>query len=434
MNLIFFSVKIILISGMLFSYYWLLLRNKKFHQYNRFYLLSIPVTSICLPSLNIPVPGFDTHNQSTAIKILNVVAVRDWENVVIITPKNNFWHQLMNWQNISLIMFISIAVVLLFVFAKKLWYVKRISNRYPYTQIEEIKFFNTEEPGTPFSFLKNIFWNNQIDSNTEKGKQIFRHELFHVRQKHTTDILFMEITGIIFWFNPFFYFIKKELKTVHEFLADQYAASETNSHDYAELLALSAATNYHFHLANSFFNNQLKRRITMLTQFKNPHYGYISRLMALPLLFILVCAFAVKTIKPKNTQHIISVKSITAIIDAGHGGMYNGTTKNGVEEKNINLSIAKKIQQLGKEYNVNVVLTRDNDAAVGNANTLKEDLENRVNIATENKADIFISIHVNADAKPVSEKSGFEIVIPKNDDNANISKCILLASALAGEL
>ncbi|HLK30288.1 MAG TPA: TonB family protein [Puia sp.] len=434
MSLILYISKTILISGLLFSYYWFFLRNKIFHQYNRFYLLSIAVISICLPLMNFPIPGFQWQNQSVVIKLLNVVNAADWQEAVVITPDNRSLYNFVSWQNIAWAVFVLVVLILLVAFAKNLWRIKKIASENPHTKIEEVRLYQTEEPETPFSFLKSIFWNSQIDAGSQKGKQIFRHELYHVKQNHTADILFIELMSIFCWFNPFFHFVKKEIKTVHEFLADQYAANETNSHEYAELLVRSVAAKNHFQITHSFFNHQLKRRIAMLTHFKKSRYGYISRLMALPLLFVLVCAFAVKLKPVRNFSKFISPKKITVVVDAGHGGIYNGTiSSDGIQEKDINLSIAKKIEQLGKEYNINVIMTREKDEVVGNASSLSEDLQNRVNITSANNADAFISIHVDADITTATDKSGFGVFVPKTINN-NYYKSKVLASAITEEL
>ncbi len=65
-----------------------------------------------------------------------------------------------------------------------------------------------------------------MDLNSPAGKQILRHELFHVKQKHSLDILLLEIFSILLWFNPFCHFIRQELKAIHEYSADAYAAAD----------------------------------------------------------------------------------------------------------------------------------------------------------------------------------------------------------------
>lgn len=432
MNFILFLSKMIFVSGVLYCYYWFFLRNKKFHQYNRFFLLSIPVLAICIPLLNIPLHGFYGATPGTGIKLLRAVSISGWEEEVVITAQRNWMHSLLSWQNMAVSLYAIIALVMLCILLSSLFRIIRLSGKYLYEKINGIKFYQTPEPGTPFSFLNHIFWNSKIDIHSQSGNQILRHELYHVKQKHTTDILFMEFLCAVSWFNPFFHLIKKELKAVHEFLADQYAASSTNSHDYAELLVWESVAIHPLKTSNPFFNNQIKRRITMITQSKNARFGYIRRVMALPLLFILFCAFGVKLNHPIASLPFFNNKPVTIAVDAGHGGIDAGTiSSTGILEKNIVLSISKKLQQLSKDYNVNVVMTRETDILPGNASTIKEGLQNRVNIAEKNKADLFISIHVDAAVNNDTD-NGFSIYLINN--NQYYQKSMLLGSALAEEI
>ncbi len=92
----------------------------------------------------------------------------------------------------------------------------------------------------------------------------------------------------------------------------------------------------------------------------------------------------------------------TIILDAGHGGEDGGTSsKSGILEKNINLSIAQKLQALLVSSGFEVIMIRDTDVAVGDANlnTVKErkvsDLKKRLQIMNEHPDALFISIHQN---------------------------------------
>jgi N-acetylmuramoyl-L-alanine amidase len=79
----------------------------------------------------------------------------------------------------------------------------------------------------------------------------------------------------------------------------------------------------------------------------------------------------------------------TIVIDAGHGGKDPGTSGNGFKEKNIALSVAKKLGKLiNDELGVRVVYTRDDDRFI--------DLRERGRIANEAGAKLFVSIHVNS--------------------------------------
>ncbi|MFV0605254.1 MAG: energy transducer TonB [Niabella sp.] len=116
--------------------------------------------------------------------------------------------------------------------------------------------------------------------------------MFHIEEKHSWDLLFIEITTAVFWFNPVFYFIRKEIKIIQEFLADQYATKEESISEYAELLLLQALQTHQHKLINPFFHNQLKRRITMLTTSKKPAQQYLRKLMVLPLVAIAIMLFS----------------------------------------------------------------------------------------------------------------------------------------------
>lgn len=434
MNLIIFIIKMMVISALLFCYYLFFLKNKIFHQYNRFYLLSIPLIAMMLPLMNIPVPGFLSANQGNGIKLLQVITTSEWEEAVVITPQNHNWLYTITWQHAGWFVFTTIALIQLIRFASNILQIKRIAAKYPHSQIQGVTLFQTAEPGTPFSFFSNIFWNNQIDVQSEKGKQIFRHEWFHVQQKHTADIIYMDLITIFCWFNPVFYLAKKELRTVHEFLADQFAVAETNRYGYVELLIQSASERMHHSLTHPFFNNQIKRRITMLIPSKKNRYGYISRLMALPLLFVLACAFAVNLHSSVKKFNLRADKPITVTIDAGHGGIDPGTqAENGILEKNISLEIAKKIKELSGQYNIHIVMTRATDELPGNAGNIRDGLSNRLKIASASKSDLFISLHMDANVAGQQEKSGFALFVPQNDGN-NHTQSKILASALTAEL
>ena len=83
------------------------------------------------------------------------------------------------------------------------------------------------------------------------------------------------------------------------------------------------------------------------------------------------------------------IKDITVAVDAGHGGMEKGAVGClGDEEKTINLKIAQQVADMLLDKGFNVVMTRECDADLP--------LQDRIDIATKNDADIFVSIHLNS--------------------------------------
>ncbi|MEO6316228.1 MAG: M56/M15 family metallopeptidase [Chitinophagaceae bacterium] len=433
MAILIFIAKLIISSGLFVGYYQFFLRNKRFHRYNRFYLLAGALLSLIIPFLHIPVRFFGSSQESTIIRTLKVINATGWEEPVIIYARQNVWSKWITLQNGLYFIYLAGAITTLVMLLRSFAWINNLKRKYPFEKIDGLKIYATTEPGTPFSFFRSIFWNEKISLRGIPGQQIFRHELFHVKEQHSADVLLMEILCCLCWFNPFYHLIKKEIKAIHEFLADEYAASINNRYAYAELLLAHAITQKKLQLAHPFFHTQIKRRIAMITQSNLiRRSSYLSRIMALPLLFILISAFAVKlTHQPVSGQVPHANKPITVVIDAGHGGEFPGANSVGIAEKNINLEIAKKIKRLSADYNVNIVLTRNNDKLVGNATNLREDLLNRVKISDEAKPDLFISIHVNQALDNNATATGFEAYISKK---SAFDKTRQFASVILSEL
>lgn len=92
----------------------------------------------------------------------------------------------------------------------------------------------------------------------------------------------------------------------------------------------------------------------------------------------------------------ITQKNIMIILDAGHGGKDNGTSYKEEKEKDINLAVVEKMKELLEQKGVTVVLTREIDEFIS--------LDERVDMANQLEADLFISIHCNDYAEDSSVK------------------------------
>ena len=141
----------------------------------------------------------------------------------------------------------------------------------------------------------------------------------------------------------------------------------------------------------------------MLTKQQHPKANYLSRWLALPVLMIVIAGFAFK--KDISTMHLD--KPITVVIDAGHGGDAAGAVAtDGTREKDLNLAIARKIQEKNSNSNVKIILTRETDVKL----PLRELVANVV----KQQPDAFISIHVNTGQQ---NAPGFEFYISARNEN-----------------
>ncbi len=293
MIVLIYVLKLVVCTALFYGYYFFFLRNTRMHQYNRFYILASIIFSVVLPLIKLPLLSAGNDEQAIA-KTLHGIAFGGWEKEIIITAKQGFLNSLITSRNILISVYVTGFLFTLFPVIKSLAYIRTLLLKHHPQALNIVQIYNTAEPGTPFSFFNTVFWNENISIETEEGQHILRHELYHVQQKHSYDILFMQLASSLFWFNPFCYLLNKELKVIHEFLADEYAASATDRHYYAELLVMQAVSPKQIFISNQFFYDQIKRRITMILQHNNTRYGNVRKLMAVPVLLLIFCACSVK--------------------------------------------------------------------------------------------------------------------------------------------
>jgi N-acetylmuramoyl-L-alanine amidase len=178
-------------------------------------------------------------------------------------------------------------------------------------------------------------------------------------------------------------------------------------------------------IVNPFFQTSIKRRLLMISKIQNSKFNYLSRMTALPLAALLIFGFTVKNQQLPATIQLN--KNYTVVIDAGHGmqdGKHSGAGLATVSEDEIVMNIAEKIKALNGNKNINIILSRTSSQSVS--------LSRRVEIAKENKADLFLSVHLSASEQDPS-KSGMKLYVPsKNETYQYQSK--VFASAIQKEI
>lgn len=466
-----YLLKVVLCSALLMSYYYLALRNKLFHQWNRFYLLATVILSLLIPGFTFTISHTPAEANSQVIQVLQVVTVSGPFEEPVVETTDSFWKVygvLVGYACVSMVLFTG----LLF----SLYSIYKLVKQHTVQQHGTLHLIFTTAKGTPFSFFKYLFWNPSIDMTADAGQQIFKHELVHIEEKHSLDKLFMQLVLIVGWINPVFWLIRHELRMVHEFIADRKAVQDQDASVLAAMILQASYPQHYSQLTNAFFHQSIKRRLHMLTKIQNPKRNYISRILLLPLMAVLTLAFTVRTeltdstaytkaVKPmalsfnpmnivsnrsenssvidkdsllntaKSSQPVIRYtgkKKVKVVVDAGHGGHDNGAGSNAVFEKDIALAIAKELQALNTNANIEVIMTRQNDHYV--------QLRERVDFAAKQQADLFVSIHTSA-APPVktetgtteNPKRGFEVYIPR-DTVSYVEQSKLLGSSLLHQL
>ena len=302
MEILLYFGKVIFTSGVMFLYYQLFLKDKTFHHYNRFYLLASMIVSLLLPLLKVSYFTLEVNSNIYLLisKLNNIQSDKNTENDFIY---------------ISVIAF-SFGLVAVFFLTKLIFGLVKIQllkKKFLKENFEGISFYQTNLHNAPFSFFKNLFWKDTILIHSDLGRQILKHEMVHIEQKHSWDKIFLEIITSLFWFNPFFYLIKKEINLIHEYLADHKALKNSDTKAFAQMLLASHFSGKQLPATSPFLSSNLKKRLTMLKKSKTK-FSYARRIFALPLLFAIAFIYMVnaknKEIKSTNLEIEKLVSSI----------------------------------------------------------------------------------------------------------------------------
>jgi TonB-dependent SusC/RagA subfamily outer membrane receptor len=301
-----YVLKSIALSGICFGYYTVFLKNTLLHQYNRFYLLATLLISLVGPFVQL---DFFQVNEDQVSRIGQTMI---YLNEIQRTPEV----QQTDWNFIALSFSAGISTLLLAYLAFGIIKIYQIKRSHQVKSSDGIEIIETDLENAPFSFLNLLFWKKSIDLSSEHGQKIFQHELAHIRQKHSYDRLFCQLTASIAWFNPFHWLIQKELQNIHEFIADREAIQHGDVQTFAKMMLQSHYGNEFLNPSHSFYYSSLKRRIMLLTTSKNPKYVYFRKVSVLPILAAAMALFSIqvnaqdkKPKKQKGTTYMVTMKS-----------------------------------------------------------------------------------------------------------------------------
>lgn len=412
-----YILKSVCYSGILLVYYWLFLRNKRLHVFNRWYLLSATVLSLVLPLMHFNLPGLHLPHNVSAYQLLDVVQGKGEEELIVQKAVS-----ILTWQNTLKVLYLMLVGFMAVMLSLQLLWLHKLKRRGVQSLQNGYLLVITDSSKAPFSFFNLLFWNSSMDMGTEEGKRILQHELLHIRQWHTLDKLLLQSVLMFFWFNPFYWLLQKELSLVHEFIADEGAIENRDTELFARMLLQEYCGKMYPDIVLPFFSST-KRRLFMLTQSNKPRFATMRRLMVLPLLGATVFLFSFRSGNPPVSR---AQQTIRLALDAGHGGEDNGATGvDGAKEKDLTLRISKRLAQMAEAYNIKVISMRREDEFVS--------LPDRSATANTADANMLLSIHLNASPEfkqqQTNRPKGFDIVLQKQNAESRA-----LGSAVAAQL
>lgn len=179
-------------------------------------------------------------------------------------------------------------------------------------QVEKIglvKFVSIDKYFSPFSFLSYVFINPE--KRGEKGyEKMLAHEMEHIKQSHTFDVIILEIMTFFQWFNPFMWILKRVIRENHEFLADQAVLNSGVSPAQYKQLLLNQFVGGQLVIANNFNYSLIKSRIKMISKIKSSKLAITKVVFGILIAAALVIAFACEQKESIEVEQTVEEQSM----------------------------------------------------------------------------------------------------------------------------
>ncbi|RTY77725.1 regulatory sensor-transducer, BlaR1/MecR1 family protein [Flavobacterium sp. LS1P28] len=297
-----FLIKSTITLFVLLAVYYLFLEKEKTHVFNRFYLLFSLVFSMVIPFITIEVI------QEIAQPTVNPGNIQILQGNALLLEETNYL-AIGLWSLYAVVTFV--LVIRFFSNIIKISSKMKSNTAIAY---KNAKLVLVPEKTLPHTFLNTIFINKTEYNNREIEAELYTHELTHVTQKHTLDILFIELLKIVFWFNPIFIFYKKAIQLNHEFLADEKVVTSYNNVPFYQSLLLSKANeNQTFYLASNLNYLITKKRLLMMTKTTSKTKALLKKATLIPVVTALLFLLCTKVVAQET-----NVKKETTPVKPGN--------------------------------------------------------------------------------------------------------------------
>jgi hypothetical protein len=276
-----YLLKSTLASGLLWCVYHFWLEQEKMHHFKRFYLLFSLLFAALVPLL--PLPEWSNVTLVKAIKNVEYVAVAPSLQEAI-SPEI----QVANWSMYTVLQVIYVLVcgILLLRYGFGLYQLAQRSQGSITQTYGRFRLVLLPDTEPAHSFFRTIFISHQDYQHPQLVSVILGHEIAHLRQGHSFDLLLIELLRVFFWFNPFLFLYKKAIQLNHEFLADEAVLREQKLEvsTYQLLLLSKIAPKKTSSLVHAFDYSITKKRLIMMTRMAKPHWLWFKKMTLLPLL------------------------------------------------------------------------------------------------------------------------------------------------------
>ena len=272
-----YVIRVAAVEAVFCTLFNIFLREDKFHSFNRIVLLSS-----CLLSFALPLVVFNCSYSVSSGEIRLIGTNLFFSGAVSAVEDNALLRDILSVYLTGVVLSVlyrtfSVCQLLLSIRKSRFTRIITVPGKKA-----RLLYSETEESFSWFNFI--VIGKNDALKKESLQEYIVNHELGHVSMRHSADIILMDIAVALQWFNPFIYIMKKYLKDIHEYQADDYAVScGANLKDYCRLILSSVTGSELKGSDRRFFFGSAQDRIVMLTTSRPSFLGYILKALYYPL-------------------------------------------------------------------------------------------------------------------------------------------------------
>ena len=308
-----YMLKTALCLSVFYLFYRFWLSKETFHRFNRMVLIGLILVAFVIPSLKVS-QNFHLPQIEQVFERLNIPEeemeqeqdLQKMEQVTTTTLHTQLEKERSDFTILTLgnlgFLYLGGALLLLlrYIFSIACIY-RLIRNSEKKCWKGKIRLVVHQQNVAPFSWRHYIVLSRQ--DLEEYGEEIIAHEYAHILHKHSRDLILAEICLLFQWFNPAMWLFRKELKTVHEFEADESVLKAgIDAKKYQLLLIQKTVGTRLYSMVNSFDHSSLKKRITMMLKKKSNPWKLSKYLIVFPLAAITAVLFARPNLLNMNNQ------------------------------------------------------------------------------------------------------------------------------------
>jgi len=307
-----YNLKVAILIAVFYVFWRLLLAHETWHRLNRVILLLTAASSFVLPLCVITIhQTVEVDDQSVRDYVEMPIPTMTEEPLVMPgSPVIEDVGMSVNWQALLIILYIIGVLVVLCRMLVSVWQLHRIKSQSELHEFSgKVQIAVCDKAGTPFSWWNTIYLNQK---DYEQGvTALLTHELEHVRLHHSADVLLVELLTALQWFNPTMWMLRSDLRTIHEYEADQQVLSHGfNDIQYLHLLIRKAASQGGYSLVNGIANSTLKKRIIMMMKPISSRWKWLRIAYVLPIIAVSLYA-SCKT----ETEYKVKEESAVLLIE-----------------------------------------------------------------------------------------------------------------------